>query len=111
KILAAALTIARELQRRDEHGGEYLLAGQRLGRRRVLEAGQERDALLVHRIEAARENRLEQVLLAAEVIVDRGEVDARRRRDLAQRRRLKAVLHEQLFGGVENPALGRRIFR
>ena len=80
-------------------------------RRVVLEAREQREALLVHRIEPARQHRLEELFLAAEVIVDRGEVDAGRGRDLAQRRRLEAVLHEQRLGGVEDPLLRRRALR
>ena len=80
--IAAALGIACEPQRGDEHRRENLLAGQRLRGRFVLEARQQREALLVHRVETAREHRLEEIFLAAEVIVNRGQVDIRRSRNL-----------------------------
>ena len=69
----------------------------------MLEARQQRDPLLVHGIEPAREHGLEQLFLAAEVVVDRGKVHAGRGGDLPQRGRLEAVLHEQLLGRVEDP--------
>ena len=46
------------------------------GRRFVLELVQRGDARRVHRIEPPPEHRLDQRVLGAEVVVDRGEVDA-----------------------------------
>jgi hypothetical protein len=108
EILSAALSIARELERRDEHRRQDALARQHVRRRLALEARQKCDALAVHRIEASRQHGFEQLFLAAEVIADGGEVDLGQRRDLAQRRRLEAVFHEQSLGSVEDPVLGRR---
>ena len=82
--------------------------GSGAGARFALEARQEVEPLLVHRIEAPREHRLEQLFLAAEVIVDRREVDAGGGGDRAQARRLEAVLHEERLRGVQDPLLGRR---
>src|SRR3974390_1084006 len=66
EILAAALLVARELERRDQHREEDLLAGKGLAARFALEAFQQLDALLVHGIEAPAQRRLEELLLAAE---------------------------------------------
>jgi len=106
KILAAALRIARKLQRGDEHRGKNPLAGKRTRGGLAFESSQQRDTLLVHRIESPREHGLKQVFLASEMVVHRGKVDGRGRSDLAQRRRLEAVLHEQFFGAIEDFFLG-----
>src|SRR6185369_6063330 len=73
--------------------------------RLALDTVQQLDALLVERIEPACERHLEELFLAAEVVVDRREVHARRGRELAQARRLEAVDHEQLLGGIEDARL------
>src|SRR5215470_12454676 len=78
-------------------------------RRRVLKARQQRHALLVHRIETPRKHRLEQIFLAAEVVVDSGEVDPGGSGHLAQRSRLEPMLHKELFGasnGMTRPPIG-----
>ena len=72
EVLAAARRVARELQRREEQRRQDPVAGHRSGRRRLLELGQQREAALVHRVEPAREHCLEQLFLAAEVVVHRG---------------------------------------
>ena len=78
KFLPPRARIARELERGNEQRGEDALARRAASRRPTrARAVEQRDALLVHRIEPAREHRLEQLFLAAEVIVDRGEVDPR----------------------------------
>ena len=41
------------------------------------------------------------------MIIDRGEVDLRRRSDLAQRSAGETVARKQLLGGAEDPLLGR----
>ena len=80
EVLAAALLVAREAQRRDQHRREDLLAGHGPVARLALEPREQVDALLVHGVEAAREHRLEELFLRAEVVVHRGEVHARPRR-------------------------------
>jgi hypothetical protein len=70
EVLAAAFRISRQLERRDEHRGEDSIARQRIGRGFALERGQQVEALLIHRVEPAGEHRLEELFLAAEVIVD-----------------------------------------
>jgi len=105
EVVATALLVARELQGRDQHREEDLLAGQRAARGFPLDAPEELDALLVHRVEPAREDRLEELFLRAEVVVDRGEVHAGGRGEAAQARRLEAVLDEELLGRVEDAGL------
>src|SRR5438876_600061 len=48
----------------------------------------------------------DQRVLGAEVVVDRGKVDARLGSEHAHRGALEAVLHEQLLGDVEDPGAG-----
>jgi hypothetical protein len=67
---------------------------------------EELDALVVHGIETAREHRLEELFLGPEVIVDRREVHAGRRRELPEAGGLEAVLHEEVLGDVEDARLG-----
>src|SRR3546814_16716834 len=50
-----------------------------------------------------------QVLLAAEVVVDRGDVDVGAAGHLAQGSAAEAVLGEQLLGGAEDAVLGREL--
>src|SRR6185312_16241876 len=50
----------------------------------------------------------EELFLAAEVVIDRGEVDPRGGGEAPQARRLEAVLHELGLGGVEDAGLGVR---
>ena len=52
------------------------------------------------------EQRLDQRVLGAEVVVDRGQVDARGRGQQPHRGGLEAVLHEQLLGHVEDAGAG-----
>ena len=107
EILAAAFGIAGELQRGDEHRGQNLFGREYPRRDLLFEARKQGDALLIHGIESPRQHGLEQFLLAAEVIVHRRNVDAGRGGDLAQRRRLEAVFHEQALGRVEDLRLRR----
>src|SRR5438045_1617095 len=60
---------------------------------------------MIHRIEPARENRLEQLFLATEVIVDRRKVHTGCSGDRAKAGGLEPVLHEEAFRGVENALL------
>ena len=52
---------------------------------------------------------LVQRIAAAEVVIDRRDIDVRLAGDLAQRSAAESVLGEQGFGGVENPFLGRKL--
>ena len=83
-------------------------AGERRRSRLRFEPRQQFKPQLVHRIEAARQYRLEQLFLAAEMIVHRSEVHLGRRSDRAQAGRLEAVLHEQRLARVEDAQLGCR---
>ena len=67
------------------------------------------EAARVQLVEAAAEHFLDEVVLRAEVIVDRGEIDVRRRGDLAQRRAGESVPREQRLGGAEDAFLGREV--
>ena len=107
KFLPPRSRVPREPQRGDEHRRQDALARDGVRRGLVLERAQEVEPLLVHRVEPSREHGLEQLFLAAEVVVDRREIDAGRGRDRAQARRLEAVLHEQRLGRVEDPILRR----
>src|SRR5581483_5484303 len=104
---AVALRLAREPQRRREQRVEQRLAFEGPARGGPLVLGEQRDALAVERVEARADHLAEQPLLAAEVIIDRGEVDARGRRQHAQRRPVEAVLEEQPLGGFEDAAARR----
>src|SRR6185437_16810987 len=106
EVLTAALPIPCELERRNEHRRQDTLARQHVRCRLALEPSQQFDPLAIHWIEAARQHEFEQFFLAAEVVADGGEIDFGERRELTQRRRLEAVLHEQGFRGVEYPLLG-----
>ena len=108
KILAAPFGVAREPQRRHEHRRQDAIAGQCRFPGFALECRQQVEALLVHRIEPPRQHGLEQHFLAAEVVVDRREVDAGGRRDRTEARGFEPVLHEQRLGGVQDPVLGHR---
>ena len=105
EILSAACLVARETESRDEHCADQRFARQRRRFRLALEVVEQRHALLVHRIEPALQHRLEQLFLAAEVIVDGSKVDASLGRDLPQSRRVEAVFHEQALGYVDDPVL------
>ncbi|XHO03645.1 hypothetical protein ACEQUB_00506 [Ralstonia syzygii] len=102
---AAGVGGARHLQRGHEHRAQHVLAAQPL-RPAFFARGQQRQPARVERIEPAAEHRLHQRFLAAEVIVDGGQVDLGARRDLPQRHRLVAELDEQQFGGFQDAALG-----
>ena len=64
EVLAAALRIARERQRRQQQRAQDPFARQRPSARLRFEARQQLEARLVHRVEPARQHRLEQLLLA-----------------------------------------------
>jgi len=52
------------------------------------------------------DDRVQKVGLAAEVIVDRGNIDPGRDHDLAQRRAVDALEGKELFGGVHDLVAG-----
>ena len=57
-------------------------------------------------VEAVFRRRLDQRVLRAEVVVDGGEVDTCLGGEQAHRGAFEAVLHEELFGGIENTGAG-----
>ena len=67
---------------------------------------EQREPLRVQRVEPPREHRLEEPLLPAEVVVDRGEVHARLGGDHPARRAVVAVVEKQALGGVQDAAGG-----
>jgi hypothetical protein len=73
---------------------------------RALQGGQ---ALAAHVVHASAEHLVDQVFLAAEVVIDRRDVDIGAAGDLAQRRRCKALLREQFLRCVQDPVLGREM--
>src|SRR5258705_385127 len=72
----------------------------------ALQAVQLGDPRRVHRIELAPEQRLDQRVLGAEVVVHGREVHAGARREQAHGGAFEAVQHEQLLGGIENAGAG-----
>src|SRR6185437_1526195 len=102
EVLAAALVIAREPQRRDEERHHDPFARQRPAPGARFQRGEKLQTRQVHWIEAPRQHRLEKLLLAAEVIVGRGEIHVGRGGDRTQARCLEAVLHEERLGDVED---------
>src|SRR6202012_5137298 len=74
KGLAAHSRVARQTQRRNEHRAEHVLAGQTCAEHGV-ETIEQLEPLLVEPIEPARQHRMNQRFLAAEVIVDRRQID------------------------------------
>src|SRR3546814_13995013 len=64
---------------------------------------------LFRSVHAPPEHLGDQVLLAAEVVVDRGDVDVGAAGHLAQGSAAEAVLGEQLLGGAEDAVLGREL--
>src|SRR5262249_36918007 len=63
----------------------------------------------VQLVEPAPEHFLDEVVLGAEVVIHRGEIDVRRRSHLAQRRTGEAVPGEQRFGGAQDAFLGGKV--
>jgi hypothetical protein len=86
---------------RDRRSAEHVLAGQTRAQHGV-EAVEQLEPFLVEAVEPARQHRMHQRFLAAEVIVDRGQIDLGARGNLPQRHRLIAAFDEHRFGGVEN---------
>src|SRR3546814_2057988 len=82
----------------DECGQDRLQFAGRL----FLRLPQLRQALGTHLVHAPPEHLGDQVLLAAEVVVDRGDVDVGAAGHLAQGSAAEAVLGEQLLGGAED---------
>jgi len=62
-----------------------------------------------HVVHAPPEDLVDEVLLAAEVVVDRGDVDVGTAGDLAQRGAAEAELGEQFLGGAEDAVLGGKV--
>ena len=65
--------------------------------------------LRAHLVHAPAEDLVDEVLLAAEVVVDRGDVHVGAAGDLAQRGAGEAELGEQFFGGAEDAVLGGEV--
>jgi len=103
EILAAAFAIARELERRDEQRHQDAFARERRRRRLRLQPRQQFQARLVHRVQPSGQDRLEQLFLRAEVIVDGRDVRTRGATDLADRDVLEAGGRERARTG-EQPA-------
>lgn len=101
KSFAADARIAREPQRRNEHRAEHMLTGQTLAEHPV-EAFEQLHPLLVEAVETARQHRVNQRLLAAEVIVDGREVDLGARSDLAQRHGLVSTIDEERLSRIQD---------
>ncbi len=64
------------------------------------------ETALVELGQAATEDLLDQRILAAEVVIDRGEVGIRGAGDHAHRGAVEAVLHEQALGRIEDAVAG-----
>ena len=62
-----------------------------------------------HVVHAPTEDLIDQVVLAAEVIIDRGDIHVRATGDLAQGCGAKALLGEQLLRRMQDPVLGREV--
>jgi hypothetical protein len=62
--------------------------------------------LLAHLVHATTEDLVDQVFLATEVVVDRGDVDVGAARDLPERSAGEAELSKEFLGGAEDPVLG-----
>ena len=71
--------------------------------------GQLFQSLGAHDVHAPAEDLVDQVFLAAEVIVDRGDVDIGPAGHLAQRGAAEAVQCEQFLGGAKDPVFGREL--
>src|SRR5258708_27740398 len=105
EVLAAALLVARELERGNQHREEDLLAREWAAERLALDSLEQDDALLVHRVEAAREDRLEELFLGPEGIVDRREVDACRGGAPPQAARPHPAPPHKIPAGTQEPRL------
>ncbi len=100
---AAAAPVGGDRKGRLDERGEDRLQLARVFRQRRPQHLQPVRAHLVH---PAAEHLVDEVLLAPEVVVDRGDVDLGAAGHLAQRGAAEAVLGEQLLGGAEEPVLG-----
>src|SRR5690606_23762955 len=67
------------------------------------------DPLPAHVVHATAEHLVDEVFLAAEVVVDRRDVDIGAAGDLAERGAGKPELGEQFLGGAEDPVLGGEV--
>ena len=70
---------------------------------------QRAEAPRAHLVHAAAEHLVDEVFLAAEVVVDGGDVDVGAAGDLAQRGAGEPVLGEQFLGGAEDAVLGGKM--
>src|SRR5471032_2487625 len=102
---AAFLDAAGLLERRDEHRAEDVLAGE-LRTERGLEAFKQGQTVLVETVEATSEHRVDQRVLAAEVIVHGGQVCIGASGDEPHRHAFVTGVDEERFGGVEQASLG-----
>jgi ABC-type multidrug transport system fused ATPase/permease subunit len=103
---AAAPVVVGQAQQRPEEAVDDLRGLQRLARRRPPPSRRERAALLVEPVQAAPEHLLHQRLLGPEVVIDGSQIDRRLAGDLAHRRSLVTVRHEQALGRIENALAG-----
>src|SRR5438067_1762358 len=104
EVATAALGVFHQAQpRRDEGADDGLERVRAVLGFELLQLG---DACRIHRVEPAAEHRLDQRVLRAEVIVDRGEIHAGLAGEQPHRRALEAMLHEELLGGIENAGAG-----
>src|SRR6267378_1563321 len=106
EVAPPTLRVLDHAQPRAYEGANDALRSRRPALRFRLQLVERSDACHVHRVQAPAEYRLDQRVLGAEVVVDRGEVDARLGGEHAHRGALEAVLHEQLLGDVEDPGAG-----
>jgi len=70
-----------------------------------VEAVEDAQPFLVELVEPTRQHRVNQRFLAAEMIVDGGEIHRCARRDLPHRHRLETMLDEQILGRIEDARL------
>ena len=103
---AAAPLVVSQTQQRSEKAVDDLRCFQGFAAGRLLHPVENPQALLVEPVEATPEHLLHQRLLGAEVIIHRRQVNRRLAGNLAHRRSLVAMLHEQLLGGIENALTG-----
>ena len=103
---AARARVADHLQAGADEGADDRLGCKRLAVRVCFEPVELGEALGIHRIEPPAEHCFDQRVLRAEVVIDRGEIDARRGGEHAHRGCFETMVHEQLFGNVEDAGTG-----
>jgi len=103
---AAAPVVVGQAQQRPEEAVDDLRGLQRLARRRPLHLVENAQPLVVEPVQAAPEHLLHQRLLGPEVVIDGSQIHCRVASDLAHRRSLVTVRHEQALGRIENALAG-----